>query len=176
MLEDDSGCDKHTRTWIQETTRLSVFVLCLTFRPFLARCCLIGFQHEKWQFQQAFWNMFMSLLRWWPLWPACHCSKSNLHSEMGEHKLYGNELCSLFYFVQKNGRLSLSWISTMQSHQSLMQLLIWPLMRIKRRVERDLAVMRKLEVPPQETAFILITSDKDSLTANREWKEIDALK
>ena len=41
-------------------------------------------------------------------------------------------------------------------------------MRIKRRVERDLAVMRKLEVPPQETAFILITSDKDSLTANRE--------
>ena len=43
-------------------------------------------------------------------------------------------------------------------------------------VERDLAVMRKLEVPPQETAFILITSDKDSLTANREWKEIDALK
>ena len=39
---------------------------------------------------------------------------------------------------------------------------------IKRRVERDLAVMRKLEVPPQETAFILITSDKDFMDILRD--------
>jgi hypothetical protein len=33
--------------------------------------------------------------------------------------------------------------------------------RIKHRIEKDLTLMEKLQLPPRETAFILITSDKE---------------